>query len=133
MASWYNSRLKRNKFNARAVYDIHGQRCFDSTGESVRYNQLELLEKAGEISSLELHPKVVLIDGNNDVPEIAWRIDYAYTEKGRKVWEDYKPRPITERERLLIRLWKHFGPGPLRITGKNGRIIKTVFAKRDRL
>lgn len=111
---------RRNKFHAIQVHDMVTGQHFASKGEHRRFQDLQLLERAGEISDLKTHPKVVLVAGNDVLPEIAWHPDYSYVEKGRTVYEDWKPRQATDREHLLFDLWRHFGPGLLRITGKNG-------------
>ena len=124
---------RRNKFSAVPVHDLRTGESFDSKGEHARWGTLQLLQRAGEISELTLHPKVVLLQKTATLPEIAWRVDYSYREKGRTVWEDWKPRPMTPRETLMCKLWKRFGPGILRITGPKG-VIKDVFpnARLDR-
>lgn len=111
---------RRNKFGA--VWSNDGEHSYDSLGERRRWGDLQLLARAGEISDLKFKPKVVLLSD----PLVAWSVDYSYKEKGREVWEDHKPRPVTPRERLLFKLWQAFGPGVLRITGKNGHIIREI-------
>jgi hypothetical protein len=98
----------RNKFGAVPVSE--GDMHFASTTEYDRWKYLELLERAGEIAELAFQPKVEL------EPGIAWKLDYLYIERGRRVWEDSKGRPATPRENLLYRLWRLHGPGLLRIT-----------------
>ena len=47
-----------NKYNNKKIQvDIY---VFDSIRESQRYKELKLLERAGEISNLELQPKFLL-------------------------------------------------------------------------
>jgi len=115
---------RRNKFNAKPVHDMETGDTFDSTGEYNRYRELQLMEKAGFISKLELHPKVVLIAKDGDAPEIAYRPDYAYFCDGRDLKEDWKPRPATPRETLLFKLWRHFGPTVLLVTG--GKTLRRI-------
>jgi hypothetical protein len=122
---------RRNKFNAKPVHNTVTGETFDSKGEAARYGTLTILQRAGEISDLVLHPKIVLVPADRKAPEIAWIVDYSYTEDGRTVYEDYKPRPFTSREHLLIRLWKHFGPGLLLITAEGGTIKRRVTAQGD--
>ena len=118
---------RRNKFNAKPVHDMATGESYDSTGEYKRHKQLELLEDTGYISELQRQPKVVLVERCGKAPEIAWKMDSYYIEDGRPVWEDFKPRPKTPRENLLIKLWKHFGPGLLRITGRDGKRLLEVW------
>ena len=105
-----------------------GDKHFDSTTERDRYRFLEMLEKGGAISDLRFREKVILVPATDKAGEIAWNIDFSYTEDGRRVWEDSKNRPLTDREALLIHLWEHFGPGLLRLTGAAPRfpVLRTV-------
>ena len=48
----------RNKFNARKV-NIDGFQ-FDSAAEANRYGELKLLERAGEIERLQVHPRFAI-------------------------------------------------------------------------
>lgn len=102
-----------NKFNAIPVSE--GENHFDSTGEYERFKTLELMERAGEISGLRLHPKYEI------EPGVSWKLDYEYTERGRLVGEDFKPRPFTPRENLLVKLWRLHGPCLLRFTSRKGK------------
>lgn len=52
--------MRRNKFNAIKTI-VDGIR-FDSRKEAKRYQDLKLLEKAGEIEHLELQPRFLLQD-----------------------------------------------------------------------
>jgi hypothetical protein len=114
---------RRNKFGAKPVYDIDGQRCHDSQGEARYWAHLEMLERGKVISDLIHQPLVLLIE---DYPPISWRLDASFVEEGRVVYVDYKPRPITGREVLLIRLWRHFAPSILRIIAEPTRGRFTV-------
>ena len=50
-----------NKYrNKKVQVDMY---VFDSIAESKRYKELKLLERAGEISELELQPKFLLQEG----------------------------------------------------------------------
>lgn len=113
-----------NKFRAKAYHD--GERSHASLGEGARWRTLSMYEKGGAISGLEHQPRIVLVAGDKtrNLPEIAYRPDSSYVENGRRVWEDWKPRPETSRDTIIYKLWRHFGPGLLRITGrKNGKDV----------
>lgn len=114
------SSRRLNKYNAKPVV-VNGQR-FDSTGEKNRYQLLRLRELAGNIHDLRLHPHITLVKGRQDAKEIAYKPDYSYVINGIVYYEDWKPRPLTSRDRLIFKLWEHFGPGTLLITGKPGTI-----------
>lgn len=108
---------RRNKFNARPSHDLATGHTYDSKGERRRWELLRLLERAGEITDLVFKPEPVVLDAKAG---IKWRVDYSYIEAGRRVWEDWKPRPMTARENMLLKMWKAHGPGLLRITGGRG-------------
>lgn len=78
---------KRNgKYNAKKV-TIDGIE-FDSTWEGQRYSQLKVLEKAGEITDLQLQVKMSIdVNGVHICKYIA---DFVYFENGEKVVEDAK-------------------------------------------
>ena len=82
-----------NKYGARKV-EINGH-TFDSAAEGRRYQELRLLEKAGEISNLRVHPKYELqqsfkIDGDH-YAAIAYEADFTYHDSdGTIVVEDVK-------------------------------------------
>jgi len=68
---------------------------FDSKAEADRYQQLRLLQKAGQISELEVHPKFVLQWGFRDGMgkwrrAISYEADFQYWEGERFVVEDVK-------------------------------------------
>jgi len=68
---------------------------FDSYAESVRYNELKLLERAGLISGLKVHPRYLILDGFTDwtgkqVKLTYYEADFEYFERGRVVVEDVK-------------------------------------------
>ena len=64
---------RRGKYNAR-ITELDGV-TFDSAAEARRYQELKLLEQAGKIRIIELHPRFMLQEG--------------FTDRGKKY------RPIT--------------------------------------
>jgi hypothetical protein len=82
----------RNKFGNRYVR-VDGIR-FDSAKEARRYNELRLLERAGEIKNLELQPRFILQksfkrDGKTH-RKIEYVADFRYIEEGKAIVEDVK-------------------------------------------
>lgn len=67
---------------------------FDSKAELRRYEQLRLLEQAGEIADLTVHPRYELLPAHtiNGKREraICYEGDFAYIVDGRRVCEDVK-------------------------------------------
>jgi len=85
--------VKKNKYNnRRAEGDGY---TFDSIDESRRYAELKLLQRAGEISDLRVHP-VYLLQKSFRTPEgksvrsIKYEADFDYVENGVTVVEDVK-------------------------------------------
>ena len=87
-------KMKPNKYHAIKT-TIDGK-TFDSKKESLRYNELKILEKAGEISELVLQPEFILQDAfkknGKKYRPIIYRADFKYKEKGHpgEVVEDVK-------------------------------------------
>lgn len=91
MVSKYNS-----KYNSKKTV-VDGQK-FDSKKEARRYQELLLLEKAGEIKNLSRQVKFVLIPSQRDENgkvverECSYKADFTYEEEGgiKTVVEDVK-------------------------------------------
>ena len=80
---------RRGKYNARRS----GQ--FDSLAEERRYHELMLLEKAGDIIGLTVHPVFEIFQAFTDGTGkkhrgIRYEADFQYTEGGRVIVEDVK-------------------------------------------
>lgn len=78
---------RKNKYGAKAEkYDGH---TFASQKEKRRYQELVILQHAGEISDLEVHPKYQFVV--NDIPVSSFRPDFQYRDSdGAIVVEDVK-------------------------------------------
>lgn len=84
---------RRSKYNARKT-EVDGF-VFDSIKEANRYQELKLLELAGEITDLQLQPEFVLQKGFHDNKgkihrPIIYRADFWYRENGKIIVEDVK-------------------------------------------
>ncbi len=76
----------RSKYNAKKT-EVDGF-VFDSRAEARRYSELMILEKAGEISELQLQPVFpIFIKGKLICHYMA---DFGYKEKGKWIVEDVK-------------------------------------------
>ena len=53
--------MKKNKFRAQKV-DVDGIK-FDSKWEAERYNQLQIMQRTGQIKDLQRQVKFILLDG----------------------------------------------------------------------
>lgn len=79
-------RIKGNKYrNVKTVVDGI---TFDSKKEAARYQELKLMERAGEIEGLELQPSYELIVNGQKVGKYIG--DFRYLCEGREVVEDSK-------------------------------------------
>ena len=74
--------------NRKVVIDGH---TFDSVREGTRYGELKLMERAGLIQCLEVHPKYTLSVGPNKVG--TYTADFRYLEGDKRVVEDVKSKP----------------------------------------
>ena len=88
---------RHNKYNAR-ITTVDGIK-FASGAEARRYCELKILERAGEISGLELQPMFRLPGG------IKYYADFRYIENGVVVVEDVKSE-ATAKNRTFINKWK---------------------------
>ena len=75
-----------NKYHAKRTWSELCQRYFASKWEAERGEQLTLLEKAGEIEDLCFQVPFML----SQFPKVKITIDFVYTEKGIRTWEDAK-------------------------------------------
>lgn len=120
-----------HKFHARPSHD--GVRYWASRAEKDYYGELLLREKAGEVSAIDCQPVVELVAGIRYRPDFVFNETYR-GESGlrcmRTVYVDVKG--VETREfRLKCKLWKQFGPGPLRIVKRGGkrepwRVVKEI-------
>ena len=82
-------RLRRNKYGVAPKADrtVDGI-LFDSKKECLRYGELKILQKVGEITELELQPKFsCVVNGKKVCKYIA---DFRYTTPSGEVIEDVK-------------------------------------------
>lgn len=100
----------KNKFNAIRVE--HDGIWFDSKKELARFIDLKLLEKAKEITDLNVHPCYTL----RAFDEIICKFipDFTYIEKGEWIVEDVKSDPtITPSFRIKLKLFHANFPSAL--------------------
>jgi hypothetical protein len=95
-------------------YNAHRTAGFASRLEAQRASELTILARAGHIYDLRTQPQVYLTDAG-----IGYRPDFSYIEidcngQNRLIYEDTKGFE-TDRWRIIKKLWKVYGPGPLRV------------------
>jgi hypothetical protein len=106
-----------NKYNAVRSESPDG-RSFHSKGERDCYEYLRLLERAGEIDSIESQVTTHLTAG------ITHKTDFKYWDNklGETVWAEFKGME-DQRWRDIRKLWKCYGPGRLKVyKGRGTRI-----------
>jgi len=85
---------------------------FDSKREAERYAELRLLERAGEISALKIHPKYILAEAviteKETIRPIYYIGDFEYREGDRIICEDIKGGRATQTAvfKLKVKLFK---------------------------
>ena len=80
-------------------------RLFDSKAEAARWQELQLLERAGEITELERQVEYELIPKQKGYMAVKYIADFRYTENGEQVVEDvkgYKGNPVWIIKRKLM-------------------------------
>jgi hypothetical protein CLOST_1536 len=81
---------KFNKYsNQKVVID---NIKFDSKKEANRYLELKIIEKAGEISCLELQKSFLLVEKQKDERAVTYKSDFVYYDNKKQRWiaEDVK-------------------------------------------
>jgi len=91
----------RNKYGAKKT-QVGGVK-FDSKKEALRWMELQMLEKAGEISDLQRQVKVQLMGQYAPIYTRTGRkmkltFDFSYTEDGVPVYEESKGYPTRDYE-----------------------------------
>jgi hypothetical protein len=109
----------RNKYGAVSVQ--FAGRSFHSKGERDCYQMLLLMEKAGEIDSIECQVSTPLTAG------ITHKTDFKVWDLklGETVWIEYKGF-IDQRWRDIKKLWSVYGPGRLKVYGGYGLRMKLL-------
>ena len=99
----FQPRKTLNKYGAKRLR-VDGI-TFDSKLEADRYQQLKLLERAGEIKGLEYHKKFVIIPISKYGNDVYYEADFFYFENGKPMVEDTKSKAtITSTYKLKKRL-----------------------------
>lgn len=89
----YTRRVKYGRANKYgAIKTVVDGIKFDSKVEAARYSSLKLLEKAGEITDLELQPAFPVAVESKKI--CTYKADFSYIEDGKRIVEDVKS-PIT--------------------------------------
>lgn len=99
-----------NKYNAKKV-TIDGY-TFDSQAEARRYTELKLLQIAGKIEELKVHPRYVLQEeyrlGIEKIKPIVYFADFQYFDHEREkvIVEDVKG-VVTRESAMKIKIFRY--------------------------
>lgn len=100
--------------NRKVKADVDGEQVtFDSVVERDRYHHLKLLEKAGEISNVELQPVYLLQESfkrdGKMIRAETYRGDFRYMQNGQVTLEDVKGYILTDLYKSKVKrlLFKH--------------------------
>ena len=88
-----------NKYSAKKTYSELCGRNFDSKAEARRGEELERLQKAGEIRDLQYQVRFIL----HRKPIITIKLDFVYIMNGGITYEDFKG--METREFRVKRFW----------------------------
>lgn len=108
----YQNQNSRSKYHNAKVKDLDGQ-TYDSKREYRRWNDLQLLERAGMIKDLRRQVKFVLIpaqriNGKVVERECSYIADFTYEADGKTVVEDCKGfRTDTYKLKRKMMLYKY--------------------------
>lgn len=108
-----------NKFGAKRI-EADGY-IFDSLGEKARYDDLKLMAAGNVISDLSVHPRFPLRVVDEPIAEI--ELDFAYTERGKRVVEDFKgvlTRVFRLKRKHFLAQYKHI---ELRVINRHGALV----------
>lgn len=102
------------QYNQVKKQELDG-RTFDSKAEAQCYVWLKQLEVAGEITDIRHQVPVVLLDGPVKMRR-TYKVDFAIKDvkSGEDIYIEVKGWE-TDRWKANLLLWRHLGPGVLRI------------------
>jgi hypothetical protein len=75
---------KRRKYNNHPC-EVDGHK-FDSQLEATYYGELLLRERAGEVESIDVHPRFVVVDADGHGPDVVYEADFGFGERGPDGW-----------------------------------------------
>jgi hypothetical protein len=102
-----------NKYNARPTHCQHGH-THASKREAKRCDELHLLQRAGEISDLEIEPVFRFVINGKQLKmgngqAARYTPDFVYVENGREICEDVKGVVVRDFP-LRAALFRHLFP-----------------------
>ena len=107
---------KNNTVDYRKVERVElDGRSFRSKAEAQMYLHLKALEQAGEIENIRCESRVTLLPGPRNM-KVDYYADFVVFDKhhGQDIWVEVKGFE-TDKWKIKLKLWRHFGPGTLRL------------------
>ena len=106
---------RAHKYGAKRTRGHHAfreiaSRHFDSKFEASVAVDLCIRQRAKEISDLKFQQTVFLTEA-----KISWKIDFSYMEDGQLIYHEAKGCK-TEAYSIKLKLYRTYGPAPLRVT-----------------
>lgn len=94
----------RQKYNNKKI-KLDGI-TFDSLREGRRYEELKMMEKAGEIEDLVCHPRFLIVLNNKKICSVVLDFSYFLISQQRTVYEDIKSEatalPMSKLKKKLV-------------------------------
>lgn len=106
---------KKNKFGAKKT-TVDGE-TFPSKAEAAVFQLFKVRQASGEVTELTRYETIYLSDAR-----VSYKPDWSFVETstGTKIFVEVKG-VVTDRFRLIKKLWKAYGPTPLEIWKVNHR------------
>lgn len=130
MPFYRGTRFKKNRLGSVATKTKLGGFTFDSKFEGSLYMYLQLLEKGGEIRDMRVKPNVRITDA-----KILMIPDFSafHPDLNETVYHEAKGFE-TEVWLLKKRLWRHYGPGRLRVykgSAKSFTMVEEIIPEKE--
>lgn len=131
--SWAKNKSRGNPHGRTKVE--HAGYSFASKLEASVFSILKLMERAGQITGIEVQPTVYLTDADIGYRPDFRAIDLSTANKGNEFFIEAKGFPTPE-WKIKKRLWEYYGPGELWIyvgSYKNPKLDEIVKPKVKKL
>ncbi len=110
--------------------EMGGQK-YDSQAEARMHMQLQLREMAGEISDIRRQVSLHLVPGTGRKEWIQYKPDFLYfDERDKQDWALEVKGYETDVYKLKLRLYRLFGPMPLKVYNKSMVLMDLIYPKR---
>ena len=120
------ARKRKHKYSGTRVQGITSSKSYPSMIERDYAEYLKIRERVGEITDIEEQPSVTLAGG------IRYKADFASVDKAtdKQIFVDTKGL-LSDRFRLIMKLWKVSGPAPLHVVMRDGSKDMRFYVHRE--